>query len=829
MDTKYEQQSFDAQIRTQWEKEKTYTFMHDDSRELFSIDTPPPTVSGSLHIGHIFSYTQTDIIVRFQRLSGKNVFYPFGFDDNGLATERFVEKKNNVTGYSMQRSAFIKLCLEQSKASAQEFQNLWQRIGISADWEKTYSTISHDAQKISQASFVNLYNQGFVYRKEEPALYCTSCFTSVAQAELDDIEMPSHFNDITFTAQDTSKLTVATTRPELLSSCVALFFNPDDARYQHLKNTNATVPVYGNTVPILTDELVDIQKGTGLVMCCTFGDKNDIAWFKKYSLPYKQSVGFDGKWTEKTGELAGLRAEAARKKILELLEQEGSLVGKKQIVHSVNVHERCKKPIEYIVLTQWFLNILDHKEEFLRIADTIEWYPHFMKTRYRDWVEHLQWDWCLSRQRFYGIPFPIWHCKSCGHMIVANKEQLPVDPQETTLKSGCPQCNSTELKGDTDVMDTWNTSSLTPYICAYLASGKKSDPFEPGVAREFLPMAMRPQAHDIIRTWAFYTIIKAWLHNKTIPWKSIVISGHVLSSDKDKISKSQGNNPLEPEKLLAQYPADVIRYWTASGSLGQDVAFSENQLKIGLKLQTKLWNAFRFVKDHIQNAPTEQPEKLGTLNEWVLHNASETFAAYQQQLQKNEFGHALNALERFFWKDFCDNYLELVKDCLFHPEKYSPEMVAATQWTLHSVGLQLLQMFAPYMPFITEALYGQLYKEKMGVPSLHLTLYNAATQTYPQSVIVSDLLIAIVGEVRRFKTEKQLSLKVPLESLTLHSVDQSLLKTLTPLGQLLKGVTHAQSITYTSGDIESPLLLEHEGKWFAELDLDDIIKTEKPT
>jgi len=414
-------------------------------------------------------------------------------------------------------------------------------------------------------------------------------------------------------------------------------------------------------------------------------------------------------------------------------------------------------------------------------------------------------------------------------MIVANKEQLPVDPQETTLKSGCPQCNSTELKGDTDVMDTWNTSSLTPYICAYLASGKKSDPFEPGVAREFLPMAMRPQAHDIIRTWAFYTIIKAWLHNKTIPWKSIVISGHVLSSDKDKISKSQGNNPLEPEKLLAQYPADVIRYWTASGSLGQDVAFSENQLKIGLKLQTKLWNAFRFVKDHIQNAPTEQPEKLGTLNEWVLHNASETFAAYQQQLQKNEFGHALNALERFFWKDFCDNYLELVKDCLFHPEKYSPEMVAATQWTLHSVGLQLLQMFAPYMPFITEALYGQLYKEKMGVPSLHLTLYNAATQTYPQSVIVSDLLIAIVGEVRRFKTEKQLSLKVPLESLTLHSVDQSLLKTLTPLGQLLKGVTHAQSITYTSGDIESPLLLEHEGKWFAELDLDDIIKTEKPT
>ncbi len=826
MDTKYDQQLCDKRVAQQWQQEQTFAFTQNFENELFSIDTPPPTVSGSLHIGHIFSYTQTDIIARFKRMCGKNVFYPFGFDDNGLATERFVEKKHGVTGYSMQRSAFIKLCLEQSKASAQEFQNLWQQIGISADWSKTYSTISPESQKISQSSFVDLYNKGYIYRKEEPALYCTSCFTSVAQAELDDIEMPSHFNDIIFKDELGNELCVATTRPELLSSCVALFYHPDDARYQHLKNINATVPVFGNTVPVLADELVSPEKGTGLVMCCTFGDKNDIAWFKKYSLPYRQSVGFDGKWTAKTGELAGLRVEAARKKILELLTQAGALKGQKSIVHAVNVHERCKKPIEYIVLTQWFLNILNHKEEFLKIADTIAWYPQFMKTRYRDWVEHLQWDWCLSRQRFYGIPFPVWHCQSCNFMIVASQDMLPVDPQETAPKSGCPQCSSTDLRADTDVMDTWNTSSLTPYICSYLASGKTNDPFNTSDAQKFLPMAMRPQAHDIIRTWAFYTIIKAHLHNNTIPWKSIVISGHVLSSSKDKISKSQGNNPLDPEKLLEQYPADVIRYWTASGTLGQDVAFSENQLKIGLKLQTKLWNAFRFVKEHITTAPTEQPENLGTLNEWLLHSAHETFVAYHEQLEKNEFGHALTTLEKFFWKDFCDNYLELVKDCLFKPERYSADTVKATQWTLSHVGLQLLQMFGPYMPFITETLYDALYKAKIGCSSLHLTQFKTAEYNYPASLATTNMLLAIVAEVRRFKTEKQLSLKQPLSSLILHSVHQELLKKLVPHEQLIKGITHAESLVYSSGDIESPRLFQREDVWLAEIDLDHIITKE---
>lgn len=818
MDTKYDQLQFDPHAQQKWESEGTYQFDKDAPGELFSIDTPPPTVSGTLHIGHIFSYTQTDIIARYKRLMGYNVFYPFGFDDNGLPTERFVEKEKKVTGYSMKRSEFIRLCLEQSQESIKEFTSLWKRMGISADWSKTYSTISPQVQKISQASFLDLQKKGYIYRKQEPALYCTTCFTSVAQAELDDHEEQSHFNDIIFKLADGTDLVIATTRPELLYSCVALFYHPDDSRYQHLKNQKAKVPVAGHEVPILADALVAPDKGTGLVMCCTFGDKTDITWFKTHNLPYRPSIGFDGKWLPQTGEIAGLRVAMARKKILELLQEQNTLKNQKAITHSVNIHERCKKPIEYVVLNQWFLNILEHKQDFLREAETISWSPSFMKARYKDWVEHLQWDWCLSRQRFYGIPFPAWHCQDCKTTVFAAETMLPVDPQETDYPHPCPQCGGSNLKGDTDVMDTWNTSSLTPYVCAQLADSSLTNPIEQAGQNNFLPMAMRPQAHDIIRTWAFYTIIKTWLHNKVIPWKSIVISGHVLSSERDKISKSQGNNPLDPEQLLNRYPADAIRYWTASGSLGHDVAFSENQLKIGLKLQTKLWNAFRFIKDHITAAPEDQPQQLGVINEWIVTGISNASTAYQKALDTHEFSHALQAVEAFFWQDFCDNYLEIIKDQLMNPDQYPAETVAATHWTLHHVGRRLLQLFAPYMPHITETIYNLLFEAN----SVHTTKF-ATFQTqhnYPESVATAQTLLALIGTVRRFKTAQQLSLKVPLSTLTLYSADKQLLHTITPHEQLLKGITKAETIVYSSGTTDTSGIEKQGEHWTAQLNLD---------
>ncbi len=824
MEKKYDHLVNDLAIQKKWAEKEIYKTDKSSEKQLFSVDTPPPTVSGSLHIGHIFSYTQTDIIARFKRLSGYNVFYPFGFDDNGLPTEKYVEKKHKISAHHIGRSEFIKICSKESQEVGLQFADIWQRMGISADWSNTYSTISEHVRKISQASFIDLYSKGFVYQKEEPALYCTVCQTTVAQAELDDAQVASHFSDIFFKTTDGETLTIGTTRPELLPSCVALFYHPEDDRYAHLAGKKAIVPIFGHEVQILADPMVQQEKGTGLVMCCTFGDKNDIHWYKIHKLPYRQSIERNGIWSQETGILAGMKAHVARSTILEALHTQGFLGEKRAITHVVNVHERCKHEIEYIVIKQWFLNILDHKKAFLEAANTITWHPSFMKSRYKDWVENLQWDWCLSRQRFYGIPFPVWHCKKCDYKVLAQENTLPIDPQESECPINiCPKCNETQFLADTDVMDTWNTSSLSPYICNALFTESTDNLFH-SEKPVLLPMSIRPQAHDIIRTWAFYTIIKAYMHHSSIPWKDIVISGHVLSSAKDKISKSQGNTPTDPLNLLKIYPADSIRFWTASGTLGQDISFSETQILQGNKLLNKLWNAFRFLEEHIGKASLEKPDNLGTLNNWILHKATEAFTIYNNNLEKYEFGNALNALEQFFWQNFCDNYLELIKDQFFNPEKYNAETIIATRWTLYQVGLRILQMFAPYLPHITEELYLLLYQEKESINSLHITHYTHIQIPFlcPKSASLGDLLISIVAAIRRMKTEKELSLKAPLASLTIHSVHGERLKDLMQHEQLLKGVIHADTISYATGDVEkSTLTMEHE-VWFATLDIDHI-------
>ncbi len=814
MEKQYDHHLQEQKAQQLWLEHHTYAAKNNPG-QLYSIDTPPPTVSGSLHIGHIFSYTHTDIMARYKRMSGYSVFYPFGFDDNGLPTERFVEKKLDIQAHSMKRSDFINVCLQETVAVEQTFKQLWQRMGLSVDWDLDYSTISQQARKISQESFILLYKKGYVYRKYEPALYCTMCRTSVAQADLDDVEKPSFFNDIAFKLADGTPLLIGTTRPELLSSCVALFYNPADERYKNLAGKEALVPIYNNAVPILPDDQVVIEKGTGLVMCCTFGDKTDIYWFKKHNLPYRQSIGIDGKWAANTGILAGLSAHKARETILAALKEQELLLAQKPITHMVNVHERCKKEIEYVALSQWFLNILSYKKELVAIADTINWFPAFMKTRYTNWVESLGWDWCLSRQRFYGIPFPVWHCQN-GHSILADIKQLPLDPQETSYSGTCPECNSSVITPDTDVMDTWNTSSLTPQICSSLFD-KTISPFDQKITKEFIPMSMRPQAHDIIRTWAFYTIIKSWMHFGMIPWRDIVISGHVLTDTKEKISKSKENNKVAPENLLQQYPADVIRYWTASGQLGHDVAFSENQLKIGQRLVTKLWNAFRFVHEHIPAFEPEQPKKLDEVNEWILHQSSLCFSKFSKYLNEYELSSALDAVERFFWHDFCDNYLELVKNQLFNPQQYTPETVEATRWTLYKVGLRLLQLYAPYLPHVTETLYQTIYQKDEKFVSLHQTRFDHVHYSFEKSARVMQHCINLITQVRAVKTEQQLSLKVELQTLEIIAQDQEVLNDLMSIEQIVKGVTQAKTIIYSpSGAQESSLLQENE-LWYAKI------------
>jgi valyl-tRNA synthetase len=828
METRYEHKAAEEQAQQLWELQKTYA-PDNNSGVVYTIDTPPPTVSGSLHVGHIFSYTQTDIIARYKRMQGYSVVYPFGFDDNGLPTERFVEKKTKIRAHEMSRPDFIALCLEQTKEVEEEFKKLWQRMGLSAHWDYCYSTISDSVRRLSQASFLDLLRKGYVYRTNEPALYCTTCRTSVAQAELDEAQIASTFNTIIFKDYQDHELAVATTRPELLFSCVALFFNPTDSRYQYLRGTQVTVPLFGFTVPVLEDAKVIPDKGTGLVMCCTFGDTTDVEWYKKFKLPFKQSIRNDGKFAKGTDipngpVLEGLKVLEARTVVIEELKKQGLLRDQKPIMHTVNVHERCKNEIEYTVIPQWFIKILDFKKEFLALADQITWYPTFMKARYVNWVENLKWDWCISRQRFYGIPFPVWHCYNpdCGALWVAKESQLPIDPQaEESPKDPCEKCKAIGLTctfvPDTDVMDTWNTSALTPYIIAELY---KNEPVVFGEnnssAHDVLPLSMRPQAHDIIRTWAFYSITRSWMHDATIPWRDIVISGHILSNQKDKLSKSKGNATLSPEQLLEQYPADVIRYWTASAGLGQDVAFSDSQFKIGQKLITKIWNAFRFLSMHHEGYVhnPRMPESVGTVNEWILHAAGECFVQYTHYFDMNEFSLALDAIERFFWHDFCDNYLELIKDQLFKPEHYPADTLEQTRWTLHQIGVQILQLYAPFIPHVTETIYQELYRKSLETTSLHQTKFVALQlhSEFPQSAQTMQRILSIVASVRKLKSEHALSLKTELATLTLVTDDAEPLK---PLASLISGVTAAQSIVYKAGTLTAAELVQMGDNWDA--------------
>lgn len=812
MDKKYDHHSSEKAAQELWQAQNTYSIANNPGR-LYSIDTPPPTVSGSLHIGHIFSYTQTDIIARYKRMSGYSVFYPFGFDDNGLPTEKFVEKKLEIHAHSMKRSEFIAVCLKETAVVEQQFEDLWKRIGLSVDWSACYSTIDERSRYLSQLSFIELYKKGFVYRKAEPALYCTNCRTTVAQAELDDLEKASTFNDVVFKTEG-KELIIGTTRPELLAAVNALFYHPEDIRYKYLEGKTAQVPYYNFEVPIIADTVVDPEKGTGIVMSSTFGDKNDVSWFKRYNLPYKPIIGLDGVFTSEAGPIAGMRVHSAREKMLQLLEERGLLKSKKSITHTVNVHERCKKEIEYLVLTQWFLSLLPHKQTFIEQGNKVEWYPSFMKSRYVNWVENINWDWCLSRQRYYGIPFPAWHCPECKEIMVAQPEQLPIDPQETTYKGSC-KCGSSSLVPDTDVMDTWNTSSLTPYICATLMQHQRENILSKAFSSGFIPMAMRPQAHDIIRTWAFDTIVKVWMHNNTIPWEKIVISGHVLSTDKEKISKSKGNSPLAPESLLSLYPADALRYWTASGSLGYDISFSDNQINIGQKLLIKLWNAFRFSQPYIENVSLEAPQELGLVNEWILQKATLCFATYKNYFEEFEFSLALSAIESFFWQDYCDNYLELIKDQLMHPENYLEIEVHATRWTLYHVGMRILQLYAPFIPHVTETLYRLLYKKNDGVSSLHQTKFDSIQKSYnfSQSAETMIILLTLIAQARKLKTEHQLSLKTELATLTIVGADEKLIDDCKHQEKLLKGITHAQKIDFRP-EGESKMV-QHDTSWHA--------------
>ena len=584
LDKKYDFKEKEVKWMNYWKDNNIYEFKP-DQREIYSIDTPPPTVNGKIHIGHIFSYSQAEMIARYKRIRGYNVFYPFGFDDNGLPSERLVEKEQGKKAHEIGREEFNRLCFETTDKYEEDFKKLFRRAGFSADIDHAYKTVSKSSQKISQLSFLELVKKGACYHKESPALWCNECLTSIAQAELETKTIKTVFNYINYETTDKELFTIATTRPELIPAIVCVFVNPNDEKNNHLIGKTAHIPVIDVEVPILADDKVDANKGTGIVMCCTFGDQTDIEWWKKYNLPLKNIFTKDGRIVDSVKNYGGLKIKEAREKIIEDFREAGYLVKQEDLEHEVQTHERCGREVEYTVMNQWFIDIMNHKDEFIKIGNDIKWYPRHMQARYNEWVNNVAWDWCISRQRYFGVPFPVWYCKDCGKVILANEEDLPVNPLIDKPKINKCECGCTEFIPEKDIMDTWQTSSVTPLLNMRY---KEKDSYEDILK----PMGLRCNAHDIIRTWDFYSIVKSYYNFGMKPWNDVMISGFVMANKGEKISKSKSNSKMEPFDLLEEYGADVVRYWAGSGKLGTDIIFSDETFLRGKKLINNICTKF---------------------------------------------------------------------------------------------------------------------------------------------------------------------------------------------------------------------------------------------
>jgi len=788
---RYDAGKVESKWQQYWEEKGVYRFQPGKDDPVYSIDTPPPTVSGDLHMGHCYSYSQPDFYARFHRMNGSNVFYPMGWDDNGLPTERLVERRIGITPESVGVEAFIQEIIQISKQLEKNYEQLWRRLGLSINWEHSYTTISPESQKAAQYSFIDLFQKERVYRSSSPTIWCPFCRTAIAHAEVTDLQRQTNFITVAFKLDDSQVLPIATTRPELLPACVAIFVNPEDKRYHRLIGRKAITPLFNKEVPILSDQKADPEKGTGIVMCCTFGDTTDIKWWREHNLPLISIIGADGRLNRQAELLAGLDIKSARKKVIEELVTQHLILDTKNLVQTVNVHNRCDTPVEYIETKQWFIKIIDQKESLLDAGKKINWHPEFMLSRYEDWVRNLEWDWCISRQRYHGVRFPLWYCTKCEGVILTEISQLPIDPRIQSPSKPC-KCGSREFIAETSVMDTWMTSSLSPQI-----AGKWLD--ADGVFSQVFPMSLRPQAHDIIRTWTFYTIVKSIYHFNKIPWTDIAISGHGLSPEGHKVSKSNGMSLTDPLRVMGKYSADAIRYWAASIKLGEDSIINEDKIAVGQRLVTKIWNVASFSYPFLNGyLPPESIPPLMPTDKWVLSQLQRLILEVSDSYKQYQHTSAKSKIEAYFWNVIADNYLEMVKNRLYDQIDGTPEKESA-KYTLYQVLLVVLKMLAPIMPYITEEIFQLVFKNNKGESSIHLANWPEmkAKLINSDAEAVGDALVEIATAARRYKSTKQLPMSTPLR----------LIKVTTPFGRLFdelkECITDIRSVT-RAGSIELP-------------------------
>jgi valyl-tRNA synthetase len=799
-------EGLEAQWGATWEAEGTYRFDRTTAtrENVFSIDTPPPTASGSLHIGHVFSYTHMDLIARYQRMRGRHIFYPMGWDDNGLPTERRVQNYYGVRcdpslpyveGYTppleggsnasskaadqvpISRRNFIELCEKLTAEDEKQFEDVWRMLGLSVDWTQSYRTIGVEAQTAAQRAFLRNLARGEAYQADAPTLWDVTFRTAVAQAELEDKEMPGAYHRVAFHGPD-SEVYIETTRPELLPACVALVAHPDDERYQHLFGTTVRTPLFDVEVPVLAHHLAQKDKGSGIAMICTFGDVTDVIWWRELDLPTRSIIGRDGRIVAEAPEaitsdagrtayeaLAGKTVFSAKQAVVELLRESGELSGDpKPITHPVKFFEKGDKPLEIVSTLQWYIanGARDEKLRATMIGRgrEVNFTPDFMRVRYDNWVGGLTGDWLVSRQRFFGVPLPVWYELDAngerGAVIVPSEDALPVDPSSDAApgydesQRGVPG----GFEGEVDIMDTWATSSLTPQI----AGGWESDP---ELFDLVFPYSLRSQGQDIIRTWLFSTMLRAQLESDTIPWRNAGISGFIVDPDRKKMSKSKGN-VVTPASMLEQHGSDAVRYWAASSRLGTDAAFdpqNPTQIKIGRRLAIKVLNAAKFVYSFPEAAETAGTE-AHPLDADLLAELGAVVRTATRAFEEYDHARALEATEQFFWT-FCDDYLELVKERAYGAS--TPEGQASAAHTLRTAVDVMLRLFAPFLPFATEEVWSWTH-----TGSVHQAAWPEAPSDAEPSGLLGAVGAALIG-IRRAKTDAKASQKTEVASAVLQA------------------------------------------------------------
>ena len=878
---KYKPEEAETKWLKAWAAQGTYKWDPAKTREeSFVVDTPPPTVSGSLHVGHLFSYSHQDFIVRFQRMMGKNIFFPIGWDDNGLPTERRVQNLLNVKCEAhlpydpdfkpergkkgaptpISRKNFVELCDEVIVDDEKAFKQLWTRLGMSYDWDQEYATINEHSRRISQYSFLELLDKGEIYQDEKPVMWDVDFQTAIAQAELEDKERPSAYQFLRFGVSGSSeKLVIATTRPELLPACVAVLVHPEDERYATFIGKYAITPLFEVPVPIMADEKADPEKGTGVVMVCTFGDQTDVEWWQAYKLPLRQIIGRDGhllpvefiKVGEEGhakdthletmedgrkvvvslgaartvpslnpdvanavyGQMQGKYTKQAQKIIVEIAGEREGVIDRpsEAITHAVKFFEKGERPLELVPARQWYTRIMDKKDALIAQGQKINWHPDYMSKRYTHWVEGLNQDWCLSRQRYFGVPIPVWYRIDehgevrHGDRILPALEDLPVDPL-SDVPAGFTADQRDQpggFTGDPDVLDTWATSSLSPQI----ASKWILDPDRHG---KLFPMDMRPQGHDIIRTWAFYTIVKAYLHEKEVPWHNVVLSGWILDPDRKKMSKSQGN-VVTPEPLIDEFGADAVRYWAARARLGVDTSYDELVFKVGKKLVTKIFNASKFAIGGFATVLAGEltPDKITTeLDRAVVAELRPVIEKATKAFQAFDYAQALSLVEDYFWRVYCDNYLEMAKQRTYDEELTAGRLSACA--TLRLTHRALVRMLAPFVPYITEEVWSWTYSEDAGMANvIHKspwpTLEEFAAIPAPAHANSYDVAVAAADAVRKTKADANVSMAAPVQMAAFTVVEMAL-PALEATLEDIKRMLKIEAATVTVGAVENALV-----------------------